>query len=398
MLQDHIKFQEYIDKCVKAFEDSTLIKISFVNPYIKSDLLSVNGRSVDLKKGKHLQLVYRHKTKDITKNYPSDQIKIVINQMILEQFSQSVLYTAEADYHFSIFNKSKVKLTTKSASLKSSITNHNRQKNSWINTKDPVWNLLGVCDENGEVYKTKHPKFRQITKYGELIEPHLKAFKKSEKIAIADVGCGKAYLSFALYQKLKDKDIAQDFTGVEIRKDLVEKLNGVCKNLHLENIRFKTGTIEDAQFAKLDILVALHACDTATDDAIKLGIESNAKLIVCSPCCHKQVRKALTTHAMTKNITSHGILKERYAEILTDSIRALVLEAHGYSTKVVEFISTEHTSKNLLIIAEKKKSAKDIDQSIMEEIKVLMKDFGISSHYLVESLGLVDGVANNGRE
>ena len=171
-------------------------------------------------------------------------------------------------------------------------------------------------------------------------------------------------------------------TGVEIRPDLVEACNNIAKKSHFNDLNFIQGTIKDTPFDNIDILIALHACDTATDDAIYRGIMSKASLIVCAPCCHKQIRKEFNVTDPINNVTKFGILKERQAEIITDSIRALLLEAHGYKTNVFEFISTEHTPKNVMIVGEKTSNANQDKQKILDDIASIKKIFGIRSHYL----------------
>jgi hypothetical protein len=197
------------------------------------------------------------------------------------------------------------------------------------------------------------------------------------------MGSGKGYLTFALYDYLthtlkKDATI----TGIEMREDLVNKCNQIATNSHYQNLKFEKGTIQETVLPAVDMLIALHACDTATDDAIFKGIKANAKVIICAPCCHKQIRKQMAPENELKSITKHGILLERQAEIVTDSIRALILEAQGYKTKVFEFIATEHTPKNVLIVGTKTNRTETEKQENLEKIAGLKKLFNIKSHYL----------------
>jgi hypothetical protein len=145
-----------------------------------------------------------------------------------------------------------------------------------------------------------------------------------------------------------------------------------------------TGNIREVKLEKIDILIALHACDTATDDAIFRGITSGASLIVCAPCCHKQVRKEFNVANELKGVLKHGILEERQAEIITDGIRALMLEAHGYKTRVFEFISTEHTPKNVMIVGRKVAAKPAAMKKSLENIRAVKEFFGVRHHYLEE--------------
>lgn len=171
-------------------------------------------------------------------------------------------------------------------------------------------------------------------------------------------------------------------TGIELRSDLVSICNDIAVHAGFDNLTFKAGSIETTPIAQPDILIALHACNTATDDAIAKGIHAKAKMIICSPCCHKQIRKQMAPTTAVNSILQFGILKERQAEIVTDTIRALILRAYGYQTHVMEFISTDHTPKNLLITAIKESDPSEPLQNYMEEIEALKALYGISEHQL----------------
>jgi len=171
-------------------------------------------------------------------------------------------------------------------------------------------------------------------------------------------------------------------TGIELRPDLVSTCNDIAAQVGFDNLSFKEGSIETTPIDTPDILIALHACNTATDDAIAKGIHNKAKIIICSPCCHKQIRKQMAPTSAIQSISQFGILKERQAEIVTDTIRALILKAYGYKTNVMQFIATNHTPKNLLITAIKETSPAEPLQRYMDEIAGLKALFGVREHYL----------------
>ena len=200
------------------------------------------------------------------------------------------------------------------------------------------------------------------------------------------MGAGKGYLTFALYDYLVNVlNLNAIVTGVEYRKDLVELCNEIAQKSNFKDLNFKQGTIIDSDTSNATVLIALHACDTATDDAIYKGINSQCDLIVVAPCCHKQIRRELEKHK-TKNdmdfLVKHGIFLERHAEMLTDGIRSLILEYFGYTTKVFEFISDAHTPKNVMIVAEKKNKTESQKQEILSKLKETKAYFGIGTHYL----------------
>jgi protein-L-isoaspartate O-methyltransferase len=249
---------------------------------------------------------------------------------------------------------------------------------------------LGITTADGMIKKDMHDKFRQINKYIEIVAGIIKSATLSESISLVDMGSGKGYLTFALYDYIVNTlKINAKITGIELRNELVEKCNMIASKAGFSELSFHTGTIEKVEIPPSDILIALHACDTATDEAIYRGIKSDVKIIICAPCCHKQIRKQINPTNELKEITRHGILEERMAEILTDTFRALILEYYGYKTKVFEFISTEHTPKNVLIVGIKSEEKTIHRNETLEKIKNLKDLFGIEFHYLEKLFGLI---------
>jgi hypothetical protein len=197
------------------------------------------------------------------------------------------------------------------------------------------------------------------------------------------MGSGKGYLTFALYDFLRNTMGSEPvMKGIEFRPDLVAACNTIAGKAGFSHLEFVQGSIVETEIERIDILIALHACDTATDDAIFRGIMAGASLIVCAPCCHKQVRKEMKTDGDLAPLVKYGILLERQAEIITDTIRAMILEAFGYKTKVMEFISTEHTPKNVMITGRRVSKENPDKEKIFREIANIRKEFGIGSHYL----------------
>jgi tRNA A58 N-methylase Trm61 len=306
--------------------------------------------------------------------------------MLQTDFYNADLFTAVNDFHLATDKNETVKIVTRPATLQitAATLQHDKQKQRVVDSATAVYlKELGITTADGTVKKDMQDKFKQINRYVEIIEGIIKDIQFEKNITVADMGSGKGYLTFALYDYLthtlkKDATI----TGIEMREDLVNKCNQIATNSHYQNLKFEKGTIQETVLPAVDMLIALHACDTATDDAIFKGIKANAKVIICAPCCHKQIRKQMAPENELKSITKHGILLERQAEIVTDSIRALILEAQGYKTKVFEFIATEHTPKNVLIVGTKTNRTETEKQENLEKIAGLKKLFNIKSHYL----------------
>jgi len=371
-----------------SIDNDSFVRLTFSKPVDGAGTLKKVITSLAIiKRVPQLSFVYRHKTNDMTKNHPIQEGIATIENLLKTEFQNANLFTSKADYAFErCEEKSRLK-QTKATFKTAPNRGHDKEKRHLIQGADYL-QQLGVLDQNGRVLKDKGDKFKQINKFVEVIEGLLKnheMLSSGKPIKVVDMGSGKGYLTFALYDYLTTQlKLDASVAGVEVRQDLIDKCNTIAKSVGFEKLNFELGYIGDYSLDKTDILIALHACDTATDDAIAKGMAANAELIICAPCCHKQIRKSMTESEGLDSLLQHGILKERQAEIVTDAIRALIMEANGYKTKVFEFISTEHTGKNLMIIGEKKNQKTD-PSKYLEEVEKLKKQFGISQHYL-ESL------------
>ncbi len=371
LLKDHI-------------DNKTFIKLTISDKQNKQqDTQKVLIKPVQLKKGFHLSFVYRYATKDVTKNYLIEESIQEITRLMESEFKQALLFTTQEDIHF--IPKAKKKINIKKATItKAADLSHDKNKKRLISTENNVYlQALKVTSPDGKVRKDMQDKYRQINKYIEIVDGALKELKNEKSLSIVDMGAGKGYLTFSLYDYLNTNlKIDASVLGIELRPQLVRDCNAIAEKASFDNLSFKEGFIESVELPDFDVLVALHACNTATDDAIYRGITSNAKVIICSPCCHKQVRQDMNKNNALQAITRFGILKERQAEIATDAIRALFLEAYGYKAQVFEFIATEHTPKNIIITAIKVKDVSEPIPEKMEEIRRLKSLIGLDKHYL----------------
>lgn len=382
----------FINHVLESISDDTFASLSLMNKRDKSsELRTLRGKLIEIKKGLRLSLVFRYETNDITKNFEVDKIDRVLNDLLTKDFFQAILSTTHKEYHLSQkANKANWKLTIKEAKLyRVPERSHDKTKNRLIKAdKNAYLHGLEISTQDGNIRKDKQDKYRQINKFIELIDNVLKPDEMKQPYRIVDMGAGKGYLSFALYDHLSNNlDIDLSLEAIELREHLVRNGNELARAVGFDGLVFKEGTIENTPLKDIDMVIALHACDTATDDAIFRGIKSGAEIIVCSPCCHKQVRKQMEANEVLSVITKHGILKERQAEIVTDTIRALMLEAYGYQTRVMEFIATDHTPKNLLITAVKKTRSGLPIQKYLDKVEALKKQFGIEKQQLQQLLG-----------
>ncbi|MDR0970671.1 MAG: SAM-dependent methyltransferase [Lentimicrobiaceae bacterium] len=385
MKDDRDTFWNLLDKAINT---GKFVKLTLSKPIEKnSELRNVYVKPVLLKSGVRFSFTFRYERRDEVKNFDQQQTIEKVNELLETTFLNVTFFTVEKDVNLIVRKDGNTKLLVKDVVAKREIDlQHDKQKQRLLDSHQPWWFLLGLTTREGVLLPSMQHKFKQISRYVEIINDLIRSSNSEGTIQIADMGAGKGYLTFALCELLQSKNnLKTIIKGVEIRPDLVLKSNEIVHKTGLKGLEFVEGSIADFQTTNLDILIALHACDTATDDAITLGIKSGAKLIVCAPCCHKQIRKAITPEKISNPIIQHGIFLEREAVMITDTIRALILEYFGYKTQIMEFIETEHTPKNVLLIGRKTENAVD-KEVVKSQIEALKKMYGIANHYLEEVL------------
>ena len=382
--------EKFMDRVADAAEQSTLVKMTLSKPANKHDeLRNIYVKPVLIKEKRLFAFTYHYERRDEVKNYDVAQMLDILKEMLPTHFLNAVLFTVSEDVTLLVSSKGKATLQTKKVQeCREQNLEHDKQKNRLINPANPWWYQLGLTTREGKVTADMQHKFKQIYKYAEIVESLIKPMKFDGTVHIADMGAGKGYLTFALYELLTQRlNMDVDIKGVEIRPDLVLKINEIINSNHLKGLEFVESSIQDFHPEKLDVLIALHACNTATDDAIASGIRAGAELIVCAPCCHKQIRQEMERSGKVDFITRYGIFLERQAVMITDTIRTMILEYFGYKTQVMEFIEMEHTPKNVLLVGRKtKKNTRD--PKILQQIEVLKNQYGISKHYLETILPL----------
>lgn len=362
----------------------------------EANLKNIYIKPVLIKQDLMLSFVYRYQTKDITKNYSiEDSIKELEKLVDFRGFRQVNVQNLSENLVFQMNKKGEWRLQKeKVEQRKEQSLSHDKIKDRKIADSSKAYlHQLNLTDGEGKVFKNAQDKWKQINHYIELLSSSLAGLPSKEKLKVVDMGAGKGYLTFALYDYLRNSLGKQvEVVGIEYRKDLVDFCNQVAQDSGFDALRFEEGSIEDYQSSEaIDVLIALHACDTATDDAIFKGIQNDAELIVVAPCCHKQVRRELEA-VKAKNdldfMTQYGIFLERHAEMLTDSIRALILEYYGYEMRVMQFISDQHTPKNVMLVGSKRKIEPKKQVEILEKIKSLKAYFGINYQHLERLCGL----------
>lgn len=384
--------EELLTATSTAFTAGSLVRLKLSGYHgPEPELKLVEVKKITVKAGDKFSFTWRYKTRDIIKNYFEPEALALLRAALETEFRSALLEATDFDLAFErTGGKTQLKLTEVSGRAAPS-TDHNRTKNRPLTDTDRPWlKALGITGKNGAVRHDAQDKFRQINKMVEIFAPLIKAIS-AERPLIVDMGAGKGYLDFALYDYLST--VAKRpvrIVGVEMREQLVTDGNATARASGFEGLRFQAGTIMEFDVSGADAVIALHACDTATDDAIFKGISARASLIAVAPCCHKQIRRQMeagTSDQRLNPLLRHGIFVERQAEMVTDTLRALLLELNGYRTRVFEFVSDAHTPKNNLIVAERDlRSARDPD-AVLRQIAQLKAMFGIKQHYLE---GLLD--------
>lgn len=317
----------------------------------------VQIKPVELKGKLHYQFAYYTGPKVEHRNIPAGEAAEEMMSLLRETFRQALLCTVEADYQVLISKKYKVSILTKSASRQEAPNlAHNRKKRYVLDEGEPVPFLaeLGIMNSEGRVLAKKYDKFRQINRFLEMVEDVLADLPAGRPLTIVDFGCGKSYLTFALYHYLAVRERRElHIVGLDLKADVIEHCSALAAKLGYSQLRFLVGDIADYnELDQVDMVVTLHACDTATDAALEKAVRWGASVILSVPCCQHELFNQIGNDLLSP-LLSHGILKERFSALATDAIRAKLLDLMGYRSQLLEFIDMEHTPKNILIRAVK---------------------------------------------
>ncbi|QXH47966.1 SAM-dependent methyltransferase [Pseudomonas xanthosomatis] len=388
---------QFLSLLADALRDASLGKLVLAR-HVGSDasLQRIIAKPVQIKGEACLQLVYRHQTRDITRNLPLAEVEAFVAAQLPEQFRNAHLFTAAGEVQLAFSKKGKPMLQrhlAQQAPREVAAAGHDREKKRYLELTRPFLRDLGVTDAQGTLIPSMSRKWKQINKFIEVFDHALAGapLAPEQPLRVADFGSGKGYLTFAMHDYLRNSlGREAQVTGVELRPDMVELCNGAAARLEHPGLVFECGDVRSVVPEAIEVMIALHACDVATDYAIHTGIRCNAAIIMCSPCCHKQIRPQLHSPGLLQPMLQYGLHLGQQAEMLTDSLRALYLEACGYETKVFEFISLEHTNKNKMILAVKRRQVQD-NTALLEKIAELKAFYGVKEHCL-ETLLRDDGL------
>ena len=391
---------------IKNIQEDKLIKIVFSDRK-SGDFNKVIIKPIILKSVKNIQIESFKDNKAFHKNIDLNNLQELEDNLkeYIDNFKQILLQIEGSDISF-IRKKENFSRKEKESNLIKTSNEHNKKKQYILNEGDKIDFLieLGLMSVEGKILKSSFNKFKQINKYLEFIDDVIEELKAKKLITnhinVLDFGCGKSYLTFALYYYLKNyrEDLTFSIVGLDLKKDVIAFCNKLAKKLNYENLEFLNGNIKDYDKSKeVDLVFSLHACNNATDYSLEKALSLDAKAILAVPCCHHeffekiQKNKNSEFYNTLKIMADNGVVLDKFATLATDSFRSLSLELCGYKTKMIEFIDMEHTPKNILIKAIKSKSSnlkeKLIEYNKLKEflgIKPLLEDL-IKKYFLIDT-------------
>ena len=321
----------------------------------------IDIRPVQIKNQLHLQVIENNGRQSTAKNYLPTNFDT--NDLLRSGYANILIEQTSGSLSIRISKKGEA-LVTRTKGIKEQLLSHDRNKNRLLNPNDPFLMEVGISDSKGVIKPSKSDKYMQVEEFLRILAPTLKNAieagqihkpTRDKPLTITDLGCGHAYLTFGAHQYLQAEAIPVSVIGIDIRPKSRDRNIAIAEKLGIEkSITFRAEEISETTVLKTDVAIALHACDTATDDAIAWAVQSDAKLLFIAPCCHHDLQSQLSEIPEPWSmLTKHGLMKERISDLITDALRAQILRLLGYRVDVIEFIGGDHTPRNLMIRAVK---------------------------------------------
>lgn len=383
-----------MDDLYKLIDDiinkDILIEAILSNLRISNDYNKITIKPVIINDTICYQFSFFYNKKVIHKNLDKQDTIKELKSLFNTTFKQGNIFTKDMDIQILISKKFKVSILNNKPTKSPTSLEHNRSKEYLLEDGKQIDFLiqLGVMNQNGKVISKKYDKFKQINRFLEMIDDIIPNLKTNKRLNIIDFGCGKSYLTFAVYYYLKIiKGLDLNIVGLDLKQDVIDNCNQLANKLNYENLKFYTGDIENyITDTNIDMVITLHACDTATDAALEKAVKWNCDVILSVPCCQHELNNQLKNDILNPML-KYGIVKERFAALATDAIRANLLEIAGYKVQLLEFIDMEHTPKNILIRATK---SKKMDNSKKMNDYLIFKNFLNANPYLENKLCNMD--------
>lgn len=374
-----------MEDLIKALDEmlnDELIRIVISNKINKEN--KYNKINIFLKENKKKEYYQIEKYTDkqvFHENIEKEELRDKLLEFVYNNYKQLNGWSNETTFDMKISKKGKILLSKKKTN-NANLSNkaHNKEKNYILKEGTIIKPLidLGVFTKEGKVVNSKYDKYKQINRFIEIIDDEIKK-KNYKELTILDFGCGKSYLTFVLYHYFVEiKKINVKMIGLDLKEDVIKKCNEIAKTYNYENLHFELGDINGFKYNnKVDMVITLHACDTATDYALYNAIKWNAKMIFSVPCCQHELNAQMKSENLSI-LTNYGIIQERIAALMTDSIRGNLLEYMGYKTQLLEFIDIAHSPKNILIRASKNKVSDEKKNKVLNEVDNLIKEFNFN--------------------
>lgn len=362
---------------LENIEIKNIIRGTISNPRNNSKYIKGYIRPVEIKGNSMMQIELFTKTQSFAHNYNYDEFSEIINTIMLDSFFQLNIITNEYNYSFKYTKKNHLlsnKIKNKETKTLLNVS-HNKQKKYILNDGNIIPPLvdLGVMTQDGKIVPSYYDKYRQINRFLEIIDDTIKTFKEQE-LNIIDFGCGKSYLTFIVYYYLVNiKNIKTNIVGLDLKADVIKKCNEIAKNYGYNSLNFEIGDISLYKpHFRVDLIITLHACDVATDYAMYHAIKLHSKYLLSVPCCQHEINNQIKKSS--NFLASYGIVKERMSALLTDTIRAKLLEYSGYNVDILEFVDFDASPKNLLVRA---KYTGNSNAKALDEVKQILDEFTI---------------------
>ncbi|QEZ70380.1 SAM-dependent methyltransferase [Paraclostridium bifermentans] len=367
---------------IKEITNEKLLKVVISNKLNKD--VKYNKINIELKEknNKEYYQIEKYTDKQVFhENIEIEMIETKLFEMTFENYKQVAAWSENTNYDLKISKKGKVFLSKKKSSNENLVNkSHNREKNYILKEGMLIQPLidLGVFTQEGKVVKSKYDKYKQINRFIEIIDDEIKKNDYKE-LTILDFGCGKSYLTFVLYYYFVEiKKINVKMIGLDLKADVIKKCNDIAQKYNYQNLKFELGDINGYKYTdNVDMVITLHACDTATDYALYNAVKWNTKMIFSVPCCQHEFNEQINSDEFSI-LTKYGIIKERVSALMTDAVRGNLLEALGYRTQILEFIDIAHSPKNILIRASKGSISQEKKERAMKEVDKLIKEFNLN--------------------
>ncbi|MCC6232130.1 MAG: SAM-dependent methyltransferase [Verrucomicrobiales bacterium] len=381
--------RQFLDRAQESLMADTLVRLVLSSPRDGAGAARrETARVVELRGVRVLSVVTHEERRDLTRNLAPAEVLPWLETALESRFASALLETTRGDWQWQGAGGRRGAerlLRHRARTREIPARNHDRDKATALEPSAADWlKGLGLVDDAGTPLPSRRHKHQQLLRFAEILGHQLDdaGFAATEELHAVDMGCGRGALTFAAWQVLRrQRGLKVEMVGVEAQPGLARTAQELATRLGCDGLRFEAGTIAEVALPRIDLLLALHACDTATDEALLRGIHAGARVIVVAPCCHQQLRPQLRADGALGTLFRHGLLATRFADWLTDGLRALHLEWAGYRVRAIEFVDPEHTPKNLLLAAVRDPSRRPFaDDAVRQSLNALREQFGVGNH------------------